>query len=476
MRKAIWLLAICLLANPFANAQADLYNTGILYLSNNTDTLYINGNFTNTATTSLGNNGILQIKQNLINDQASMTAGTGTLYLNGTAAQTVSGGQVFKTYNLVTNNAAGITLNNNLSVSGVHSYTAGMITTSVTPNYMIYEAGASYTGTNDARHVNGWVKKIGNTNFTFPVGTAIYERSIALINLTSSGEFDVKHNTSVTPNRYSLYNPLVYVDSAEHWTINKISGGAAQVAMNWDNSKIPFPNLMISDIRVANYDGTFWRSIGGAATGNALTTGNVTSTSVSTFNRNFTFGSVSYVLPIKIISFTAGRMNDYTKLNWTIGNELNVAHYELQRSEDGISFYTISTHNPYNRNSTEFYHYDDRKILKGIAFYRLKVNNLSSQVNYSHIVTVSDNRTGKDFYVITNPVASNIDLYAGAAIKGFYNYTIINTAGQVVQAGTLDIKNAGVYSIYLKPATVAGAYILVVQNEANKLQKMIIKK
>ena len=84
--------------------------------------------------------------------------------------------------------------------------------------------------------------------------------------------------------------------------------------------------------------------------------------------------------------------------------------------------------------------------------------------------------TGKAFYVITNPVATSIDLYAGAALKGLYNYSIVNTAGQLMQSGTLDIKNAGTYSIYLNPTIIAGAYILVVQNETNKLQKMVIKK
>ena len=476
MRKVILFLVISCLIGLFANAQVNLQNTGVLFSTGSTDTLFINGDFANTSAATLNNNGRLYIKQNIINDQASITAGTGTLYLNGTAAQTLSGTQTFKTFDLVSNNSAGIVLNNNLSVSGAHTYTAGMITTSATPNYLVYEAGSSYTGSGDSRHVNGWVKKLGNTNFTFPVGTAIYERSVALINLTAAGEFDGKHNISVTPNRYSLFNPLVYVDSAEHWIINKISGAAAQVAMNWDNSKVPFPNLMISDIRVANYDGTFWRCIGGSATGSALTTGNVTSTSVSAFNRNFTFGSVSYVLPLKIISFTAGRMNDYTKLNGIIGSELNVLNYELQRSDDGIGFYTIYTHNPYNRNGTEFYSYEDRKPLNETAFYRLKVNDLAGKINYSHIVIVSANTTGTAFYVITNPVGASIDLYASAVIKGFYNYTIVNTAGQVVQAGTLDIKNAGAYSIYLKPAIVAGAYILVVQNELNRLQKMIIKK
>ncbi len=476
MKKAIWFLLVCFFIVPFTNAQVNISNTGILYLSNSTDTLYINGNFTNTSTALLSNNGGMYIKQNLINDQASITAGAGTLFLNGNALQTVNGTQVFKTFNLVTNNAAGITLNNNLSVTGTHTYAAGMIATSATPNYMVYEAGSSYTGSNDSRHVNGWVKKYGNTDFDFPVGNATYQRSIALVNLTASAEFNVKHNGAVTPNRISVYNPLVYVDTAEYWTINKISGAAAKVAMNWDNSKIPFPNLMRTDIRVTYYDGIFWRSIGGAATGSSLTTGNVTSNSVSVFNTNFTFGSVSYVLPLKIISFTARHISDYTKLNWVIGNEANVTGYDLQRSDDGIDFYTIYTQAAYNRNGTEFYNYDDRKLLKGTAFYRLKINNLVTQINYSQTVKVSANDNGKTFYVVNNPIDASIDLYADESVKGLYNYMITNTAGQLMQSGTLDIKNAGNHSIYLKPLFAAGTYILVVQNETNTIKKIIFKK
>jgi len=452
-----------------------LTNNGNLQF--NTDaSIIVHTDFNNTATAQLRNNGNFYIKRNITNNESAMNACTGTLFVNGTSIQTLTGTQTFKTFNFVSNNTAGVLLNNNLSVAGTHTFISGMITTSATPNYMIYEAGSSHLGCSDTRHVNGWVKKLGSTNFSFPVGNATYSRPIALINLTATAEFDVLHTVAVTPDRYSLYNPLVYVDSGEHWTINKISGAAAQVAMNWDNSKVPFPNLMISDIRAASFDGIFWRSIGGSASGSALTTGNVTSNSISAFNTNFTIGSISYVLPLQIISFTAGRMNDYTKLNWTIGNELNVDRYELQRSDDGINFYTVHTHRPFNRNGTEFYSYDDSKTLKGTAYYRLKINSLGTQVNYSHIVNVSVNDNSKTFYVITNPFDANIDLYADAAVKGIYNYTIAGTGGQVMQSGILDIKNAGIYSIHLKSVFATGAYILVVQNETNRLQKTIFKK
>ncbi len=169
MKRPLYTLGL-LLCCHLIQAQTNVTNTGTLYISTSSDILHVTGDFTNNSGSALTNNGNLYVKQNLSNSQSAMAVGTGTLYLNGTSAQTVSGSQPFKTYNFVSNNSSGITLNNNLSVSGTHTFTSGLITTSATPNYLIYETGSSYSGNGDTKHVNGWVKKSGNTNFTFPVG------------------------------------------------------------------------------------------------------------------------------------------------------------------------------------------------------------------------------------------------------------------------------------------------------------------
>jgi hypothetical protein len=477
MKKAHLVCSLILmLAAINTTAQLDTRNSSVVYISTATDTFFVAGSFTNATGSAFTNNGIFQVKRDLINDQAAMATGTGTLYLNGTSAQTVSGSQTFKTNNLVSGNAAGILLNNNLSVSGLHSYSAGMLTTSATPNYMIYEAGSSYTGSSDSRHVNGWVKKIGTTDFIFPVGNATYERSVALTNLTAASEFNVKYNPSPTPNHMSVYNPLVLVDTFEYWTINKISGAAARVTMNWNTAKVSFPNFQLSGIRAAYFDGTFWRHIGGAASGTVATSGSVTSNSVTAFNTNFVIGSVAWLLPINIISFNAQPVNDHAKINWVIGNELNVDHYELERSDDGISFYKVAAQLPFNRNSTEFYSYEDQKVFKNIVYYRLKITDRISQVSYSSIINLSGSNNAKELYVVTNPVDASIEIYAGNAVKGIYNYTITNAAGQTMQAGTIDLPYSGIHSIKLKPIFTAGTYFLLLRNEKNSLQKTIIKK
>ena len=132
------MLACLLLLSNLVRAQADLYNTGTLYVSGSADILFINGGLTNTNTAAFTNNGSLYVLQNITNGQASMAIGSGTLYLNGTSVQVVGGTQPFRTFNLVTNNEAGIRLNSNLSVSGAHTFTSGIISTSIRKTPIFY--------------------------------------------------------------------------------------------------------------------------------------------------------------------------------------------------------------------------------------------------------------------------------------------------------------------------------------------------
>ena len=144
MRKETFLLLFILYCCA-VNAQQPFQNNGNLRLHAGA-ALVCYGSMTNSSAAVLINNGDLYVKGYLANDEPAMSAGTGTLYLNGAAAQALNGTQVFKTNNLVTDNSSGITLNNDLSVGGAHTYTTGFIHSSATPNYLIYEAGSSHSG------------------------------------------------------------------------------------------------------------------------------------------------------------------------------------------------------------------------------------------------------------------------------------------------------------------------------------------
>ncbi|NJO25013.1 MAG: hypothetical protein HC867_03290 [Bacteroidia bacterium] len=263
-------------------------------------------------------------------------------------------------------------------------------------------------------------KKIGTTNFSFPVGNGTVERRAGISNLSVSGEFDAKHYGSTT-NTSNLAVPIAQVDPNEYWVINKISGGSASVDLNWDNSKVTFPPYALSTIRVAYYTAGQWTNVGGSATGDSFSSGDVSSNSVSSFG-SFVIGSTSIVLPLQLVKFSARRKNNTTEVLWTTERESNLSHFEVQRSDDGILFYPIGQVKAANTIQARDYLHTDPAPIKSIAHYRLKTIDTDLKFSYSGIATVYDRRNNS-YFRVSNPVlGKNIIIRAGADHNGTYNY------------------------------------------------------
>ena len=449
-------------------AQDALQNNGNLQIHTGASVTGFGG-FTNTVAGIFLNEGTLYVKGNVSNSEAAMATGTGTLHLNGSAAQALNGSQSFKTYNLVSNNAAGITLNNNLSISGVHTFTSGVIATSATPNYLIYEAGSSYSGDGDSRHVNGWVKKFGSTNFIFPVGNGSVERAIALNSLSASSEFNAKYFAS-TPFSTQMQPPVWDVNENEYWAINKVSGGTATVTVNWDYNKVYFPNWIVPDILVTGYNGSLWTDNGGVGTasGTTITTGTIMSSSISSFNL-FSLGSRSFILPLTLIRFTAYRQNNYTQIDWTTEKEYNIAHFVVERSDDGISFYSITQLPARNSSNTEQYYTRDFAPVQRTAYYRLRSVDVNSREILSRTVAVSVMADSR-LTLLANPVHAKVMLIATPSLNGMFSYTITAVNGQLAQKGNLLIQNGGSYQIPFNRNIAPGTYTLEINNGAESFR------
>ncbi|NOT52261.1 MAG: hypothetical protein HOP10_13395 [Chitinophagaceae bacterium] len=472
MKKIIIPIILIILAAADSNSQLAFTNSGNLQIHTGGSVSGL-GNFTNTSAGALVNNGSLYIRGNVTNDQASMATGTGTLYFNGSTAQNLGGTQSFKTFNLVTNNAAGITLNANLSVSGSHTFTNGLITTSITPDYLIYEAGSSYSGNNDSRHVNGWVKKIGNTNFIFPVGDATYERPAALANISAASEFDCKYNTP-TSNTSNLSSPLVQVKGNEYWQIDKISGGNAQVTLNWNHAKVPMDNVLVTDILVANYSGGNWVSRGGVASGNVATTGTITSGLIGTFGP-FTLGYTTYPIPLKLLSFTAERRPGISYLKWSTENEYNVDHFDVQRSYNGAIYQTIGNVAARNTSSLQHYFFEDHSTLNGLAYYRIKSIDIDGKFSYSNIVVLSESNLYSGGIVVLNPAHDNITILNRSGNGGLFAYRLFNSGGQLVSSGNVTMSINGGAVLPVPPGTTGTCILEMSQGLVSFRQKILMQ-
>ena len=429
------------------------------------------GDFTNAATASLKNDGSVYAKKSVINNQSSMAAGSGTLFLDGSTSQDINGSQPLQTYHLTTDNSAGIILNNNLHVNGVHTFISGIITSSSTPNYLVYEGGASNTGAANTAHVNGWIKKLGTTDFIFPAGNGVYLREIEIKNLSASSEFDAKYS-GPSGNINNLQYPIASINPNEHWTLNKISGGTAQVKLNWDNSKVGFPDFVVNDIRTAWYSGAVWMNTGGTATGTAATSGNITSDAVSSFGK-FVIASVSYPVPLQFMGIGARRENSSAKVAWQTGNEVNVNFYEVQRSTDGFNFVTVGAV-PAKNLDAQSYNYLDLNVPVVKLFYRIKANDVDASVRYSKIVTVSDLSQNQKIELIQNPVHSAVLLSTSNLPVSVYSYRLINLEGQLCKKG--NFKCEGTSTVSIPVSLLPGSYTLIIFNSAEQQDfKLIVQ-
>jgi len=466
--KKIFIIA-AVLGVTAVKAQQAVTNTGILRVHSGGSISFF-GNFTNASTATFVNNGSTYAKATLSNEQASMSSGTGTLYLNGSNAQSVAGSQPVKAYNLTTDNANGITLNTNLHVANIHTFSNGRISTSATPNYLVYEAGSSYIGSSDARHVNGWVKKIGNTGFSFPVGNGTYLRPIAVSNLNATSEFNARHHQT-TPNANNMDLPLQSINPGEYWTLNRVSGGTAQVTMNWDHNKIAFPNYIVSDIRTALY-GTAWTNQGGTATGTTTTTGSITSNTMNTFGL-MVLGSGSFVIPLDFLDVTAKRRNNVSVVEWRTANEVDVKAYEVQKGLTPTLFTTIGSINARNLQTEQTYFLNDPAHTNGIAYYRIKSIDNNGATKYSKIVSLNLNGKTTQPVLLTNPAKSKLVLSVPENYSSF-QYQLTNAGGQVIMKA--EAQRQGSLLTIALPAIPAGVYHLNLIYAGNLFnQKVVIQ-
>jgi hypothetical protein len=456
-----------------SSAQTGATNSGTLYISSSSDIFYAAGDFTNGLSAALTNNGSLYVKGNLTNDQSSMAAGTGTLYLNGTSTQSISGSQSFNTYNLNTNNALGISLSRDLSVSGTHTFVNGLITTGA--NYLVYQNNANYTGATNAAHVNGWVRKSGliGSSFTFPTGNTTYLREIAISGLTSAATFDAKYNGSTT-NTNNLSSPIVQINPYEYWTLIQSTGSAnAQVTLNWDRSKVYFPGYTLADLRASFYNGN-WTNAGGSYAG-TIAAGSITSTSIPAANfGSMSIGSVSLtILPLNFISTKVALNNNQASIEWKTTNESNVAGYEIQKSITGTSFTTIGHVQARNATSLQTYSFEDPSAISATTYYRIKSVDLDGKTQYSKVVTVMPPAISETMAVINNPVKNAIRISAGHT-SNTYEYLLLTAEGKLAQNGMIQYAGSGTISIPLNTSILPGTYILTIKNKQVQFTRKIV--
>ncbi len=222
-----------------------------------------------------------------------------------------------------------------------------------------------------------------------------------------------------------------------------VSGLSAFLADKFLNTQIP---LSLSDSTVVNFSIT-------------------SNTASAASDRFYVVFKPLIVLPVNMTSIAAVRNNTgEIQVNWKSDNEINLRHYELERSNDGRQFSKIKILLPaVNNGNSASYDYIDKMPLSDNNFYRVKAVSQNGLVQYTKVVQVSPLNQDAGFSVFPNPVMDKTmhirykDLPAGT-----YRLKLSNKNGQVVYAGNMQVNASNLQqTITLGNSVAAGSYQLV---------------
>ena len=193
----------------------------------------------------------------------------------------------------------------------------------------------------------------------------------------------------------------------------------------------------------------------------------ISNTPASAVNRFMIVFKPGQTVPVKIISIKAIRnYNNSVSLNSKVENELNINHYEIERSFDGIHFDLLKTLTPLNNiGGSVVYSFVDETAPLNEIFYRLKAIDVDNYSAYSEVVKVAAIKGNPIVTVTPNPIkGQRIQLSFNGSSLGDYFYEISNSMGQIIDFGSFQLSSSsqkislklgvflsgGVYNLILK--------------------------
>lgn len=203
--------------------------------------------------------------------------------------------------------------------------------------------------------------------------------------------------------------------------------------------------------------------------------GNVASASSNRFKIVFKRANV---LPVTIVSVNALQQNKEVLVSWVVANETNIVKYEVERSADGIHFFSIAEKAANNNGAAQHsYNISDQQPLNGYNYYRIKYIDQNGVVQYSIIVKVkSDEVSHPAITLYPNPIENNIiNVQLINYETGKYRARVINEGGQLVYE-TIVVNNNIKMSIIPPMRLAMGSYTLELSNTSSVITKKIIVK
>ena len=185
------------------------------------------------------------------------------------------------------------------------------------------------------------------------------------------------------------------------------------------------------------------------------------------------------ILPLIINQFNGNYSDGIIQLSWSSYSEINIAHFDIERSTDGNNFRQIGRVNTLSGqlNSNANYGYLDITAQRGINYYRLAIVDNNGNYTYSKTIMVNVDIKGISVMVVyPNPFSKRVQIRVNADKAEKVAINIINSNGILMstQSAQTQMGDNNI-TINKVDALPGGVYYIEVVSSTRSLKTKVMK-
>jgi hypothetical protein len=182
-------------------------------------------------------------------------------------------------------------------------------------------------------------------------------------------------------------------------------------------------------------------------------------------------------LPVKLLSFNAGLAGSKANLWWKTSNEVELSHFEIERSSDALRFGKVGNVEAFNNTANNAYAFQDdlsAEITNGkkIAYYRLKLVDQDGKYSYSQVIPVLLAGKSGRLILYPNPVQDRVVVIHEKAASQASIRILAADGRQLSQSIPAKDAEQSIVNTSMLPT---GTYMLVFDNAGTKTFSKFVK-
>jgi hypothetical protein len=194
---------------------------------------------------------------------------------------------------------------------------------------------------------------------------------------------------------------------------------------------------------------------------------------------DFAMDDVSFALcpeggptPVQLVSFSAHQKGNGVSLDWSTSQELNNSYFQIERSADGSSNWTVlaTINGAGNSQVAKSYNALDANPLSGSNYYRLKQVDINGDYEYSRIINVKISIQKTSILVLANPFHNTLSVNFVSAAPQIVSARLIDITGKEVAMEQWSVSNGNSTKDFSNVSGLEhGMYILTIRNISGEI-------